>query len=280
MEAAGIPRVLCGYTILREAWSTEEYERGARLYLAVDHLHTQYTRQLAVERSRVDSGLRSALVPPLLETLEALEQTMEHVVLPLLDATETPSPVPPIPVLQFFSRSTAKADLGPDVPANWRNRLSNFYSCTLVLNGQQYPSGEHAFHATKALHSTRPEMSLSFVVGGSVGPLSVDAKRAGGKTFYRQHGAVLDVARWRDRCDDTQRAIIESKALDPVFLGILLTIGHRRIHLVHFERSGSKSYWGGTIDKETGRIKGTNRLGVLLMEAASKRTGVGPWWSL
>lgn len=49
-----------------------------------------YARLLAVERSQIDpsSIIRSSLVLPILETLEALEQAMESVVLPLLVPSE------------------------------------------------------------------------------------------------------------------------------------------------------------------------------------------------
>mmetsp|Transcript_141803 Transcript_141803/g.200828 ORF Transcript_141803/g.200828 Transcript_141803/m.200828 type:complete len:108 (-) Transcript_141803:7-330(-) len=31
------------------------------------------------------------------------------------------------PILQFYSKSKDNADLGPDIPANWRKILSNFW---------------------------------------------------------------------------------------------------------------------------------------------------------
>lgn len=90
MEASGLPRLLWGYILIREAWFGSECERGDQLYIAVTQLHTHYARLLAVERSQIDpsSIIRSSLVLPILETLEALEQAMESVVLPLLVPSE------------------------------------------------------------------------------------------------------------------------------------------------------------------------------------------------
>jgi predicted NAD-dependent protein-ADP-ribosyltransferase YbiA (DUF1768 family) len=169
--------------------------------------------------------------------------------------------------LQFYSRSTNMADLGQNIPANWRKILSNFHQMQLIIGDSIYPTPEHAFHAAKALCSSKPSMALMFIVGGTVGPLPLDAKRAGGKVAYKQYGTILNDTQWQHKRDAVQQNIIDARLQQHrEFLSILTAARDQNITLVHFDRSGHRSYWGGTIDSVTGGIKGTNRLGVLLME--------------
>jgi predicted NAD-dependent protein-ADP-ribosyltransferase YbiA (DUF1768 family) len=113
-------------------------------------------------------------------------------------------------------------------------------------------------------------MALKFIVGGTIGPLPRDAKRAGGKGYYKLHGAVLDQHRWFDKRTIVQQKIIEARLKQHVeFRSILKAVADRNIQLVHFDRSGVKSYWGASVNAQTGQVQGANRLGLLLMEAAT-----------
>jgi predicted NAD-dependent protein-ADP-ribosyltransferase YbiA (DUF1768 family) len=114
-------------------------------------------------------------------------------------------------------------------------------------------------------------MALMFIVGGTVGPLGSDARRAGSKESYMKYGAELDQSRWSDVREDAQQRIIDARLQqDALFRSILLVIGTRQIRLVHFDRSGMNSYWGATVNLQSGVTTGSNRLGILLMETAAR----------
>ena len=53
---------------------------------------------------------------------------------------------------------------------------------------------------------------------------------------------------------------------DGEYRTILLRTKELEVHLLHFERQASKSYWGGAVDRASGEIVGVNRLGTMLME--------------
>lgn len=267
MQAAGLPSTLCGYGEVIRAWETTSgRDRGGALYLAFTGLREHFQQLHRMEQNMLDTRVRrtSRVLSSILLTIQEIEQTIETVILPMLD--------PPVQhQLQFFSRSKDRADLGSGTPPNWRKVLSNFHAARLVMGEHLYHTPEHAFHAAKALYSSKPSMALLFIVGGAVGPLATDAKRAGGKGSYKQHGALLDQRRWFDMRTVVQQQIILARLEQHAdFRSILTVVGHRNIQLVHFDRTGAKSYWGGSVDALTGCVRGVNRLGTLLTEAASR----------
>ena len=265
MQKAGIPTSLCGYADLITAWETPEDDRGGAMYMALTDLIEHYKRMRMTEQNMLDTRVRrtSRLLSSLQLTIQELEHTLETIIVPMF--------VPENKTLQFFSKSHNTADLGPGVPAHWRRVLSNFYPSQISVNGHKYPTSEHAFHAIKALSSSKPSMALDFIVGGKVGPLASDAKLAGGKAAYAKNKAFLKTEKWMSKRDTVQRQITASRLQqDPLFTLIMTAVGHQRIRLVHFDQSGSKSYWGGVLDSTTGKIHGTNQLGIILTEEASK----------
>ena len=60
-----------------------------------------------------------------------------------------------------------------------------------------------------------------------------------------------------------QTALEARWAQDELFRRVLEST--RGLHLLHFERASARSFWGGALDKQTGEIKGVNRLGELMM---------------
>ena len=181
-------------------------------------------------------------------------------------------------VVQFYSKSKDMNDLGklgfgpPDPEldgiGNWRKILSNFHNVHITVEGKTFPSVEHYFHAMKALCSDRPEYAQEFEVDGSIGRKSpLDAKRAGSKSgFTKANNATLDVPRWIATRDKSVAKALKARAKsDPLFTKILLATKERRLFLLHFERGGAKSYWGGSIQRLTGERVGRNRLGEMLM---------------
>jgi predicted NAD-dependent protein-ADP-ribosyltransferase YbiA (DUF1768 family) len=284
MQEAGIPVSLCGYTDVIIAWDTPQKERSATLYLAMTDLLEEYRDMRIKEQNRLDTQVRrtSRVLSCILITIDEIERTLATVVLPNMSSSppdEHKSACPKrkravermsVRQLQFYSKSRDVADLGPTIPANWRRILSNFHQVQIVVGNSVYPTPEHAFHAAKALCSSHPSMAQMFTVGGTIGPQAIDAKRGGAKVTYKQHKAVLNETKWLQMRDTVQKDIIDARLKqDPLFVSILMATVDQNIRLVHFDRAGTRSYWGGTIDTMTGRIHGTNRMGMLMMEAAS-----------
>lgn len=164
----------------------------------------------------------------------------------------------------FYSKSKSKADLGKAIPADWRRQLSNFWPQEVEVDGRKYPNPEAAFQAAKALMSSKPEMAKEFEVGGSIGPDPADAKKAGSKKAYKAAGATLKAADWDQVRNEAMMNVLKARyASDPMFRQILEATLKSNILLLHYERIGAKSYWGGAV--KDGEIVGENMLGRLLM---------------
>ena len=164
----------------------------------------------------------------------------------------------------FYSKSKSKADLGKPIPADWRRQLSNFWPQEVEVDGRKYPNPEAAFQAAKALMSSKPEMAKEFEVGGSIGPDPADAKKAGSKKAYKAAGATLKAADWDQVRNEAMMNVLKARyASDPMFRQILEATLKSNILLLHYERIGAKSYWGGAV--KDGEIVGENMLGRLLM---------------
>ena len=94
----------------------------------------------------------------------------------------------------------------------------------------------------------------------------MQAKLAGSKTGFRRVGARLNVPKWNQQRDKyVARALRARARQDEQFRNILLETKRRNLYLLHFDRSGKRSYWGGSVNKTTGQVQGTNQLGKLLM---------------
>ena len=164
----------------------------------------------------------------------------------------------------FYSKSKSKADLGKAIPADWRRQLSNFWPQEVEVDGRKYPNPEAAYQAAKAQATNMPEMAKEFEVGGSIGPDPADAKKAGSKKAYKASGATLKAADWDKVRNEAMMNVLKARyATDAMFRQILEATLKANILLLHYERSGAKSYWGGAV--KDGEIVGENMLGRLLM---------------
>lgn len=171
----------------------------------------------------------------------------------------------------FFSKSALGDDLGIEEP-QWRRRLSNFSStgaAPLSVVERQYDTVEHAFQAAKYLFAATPKkvalkVAKQFESGGSIrGPKA--AKAAGAKRGMNKLKCSLDIAQWNEMADDVMRSALRARwECDSTFRAILLEAKAEGIMLLHHERSGAESYWGGTV--KGGDIMGQNKLGEMLME--------------
>jgi predicted NAD-dependent protein-ADP-ribosyltransferase YbiA (DUF1768 family) len=113
--------------------------------------------------------------------------------------------------------------------------------------------------------SSRPELASVFRVGGEVGNKEAkEAKKRGSKKEFKELGCVLDVQRWEsERGAAMEEAVRARLACDKSFEDALVATGNKT--LLHVERSGRHSEWGGCLDGATGMVVGRNKLGLLMM---------------
>ena len=169
----------------------------------------------------------------------------------------------------FFSNSKTSPALLPRLPETWQRVLSNFYPSQLAINGSGYWTVEHYFQSQKALCSSKPEMAYWFKIehAGSkaVGPDPLAAKKAGSRKAYTLNEAELDMLAWESRRVEVMKRVIDLRfKQDLLFQEILLST--KKMHLLHFERSGANSFWGGNFARKTGLAVGSNQLGKIMME--------------
>ena len=124
-----------------------------------------------------------------------------------------------------------------------------------VQDGRFFPTVEHYFQAAKYVCIGAHDLAAQFETGGAVGNDPSEAKRRGGRKGMNQAGCVLDVAAWEQLADGVMWAAIcgrlhGSDARDP-FRDVLQAVVTQNVALLHFERSGVRSYWGGNIAKAT-----------------------------
>lgn len=172
-------------------------------------------------------------------------------------------------VVKFYSKS-AQTGLVLADEKNWRQYLSNFTLSPVEYDGIMFPSVEHAFAhckyeeadelADELANASRPDFSwrkVGQLVGG-------DLKRAHGRKGMKKNGFKLDVEHWNEVRVSCLQEILNSRfESDPRFRRILRAAFRGNYYLLHVERSGPKSFWGGS-DK-SGAVLGQNQLGKMLM---------------
>lgn len=185
-------------------------------------------------------------------------------------------------LLQFYSKSKDSDDLCIGMP-NWRKILSNFYSLRpedrgrevgekgVVLDGRYFPSIEHYFQSAKYVLSGHHALAEEFEIKGNIGVSPLAAKKAGGRRGYESltKGNKLDLAKWSRISKGVMwSALCGRFQVDTSFRNVLWALHKQKIKLLHFERSGVKSLWGGSVDKKTNNPRGQNILGRMLMRLA------------
>lgn len=158
-------------------------------------------------------------------------------------------------VVQFYSKSKDKDNLNGIT--NWRKKLSNFWPSEIIYEGETYPSVEHAFAAAK----------YTFAQGGDIPDLRElsggDLKRAHGRRGMKSRGFVLDMHAWdAAKVSIMWSLLMQRLTRDEEFRTILGNLSNT--YILHFERSGPRSFWGGVYRNEV--IEGQNMLGKMMME--------------
>lgn len=124
--------------------------------------------------------------------------------------------------------------------------LSNMYPVILHLNGELYPSAEHAFQAMKSLDK-------DVRLGMSVCPSAKEAKRAGRRIKLRPD--------WEEVKVDIMYQVLKAKFADPTLAQLLKETGEEE--LIEGNTWGD-TFWGVC------RGKGRNELGKLLMRVRTE----------
>ena len=205
----------------------------------------------------------------ILEACYALEATDSHQIVEKVPLTTFEQ----ISTVLFFSNSKPAPALLPGLPKEWRRVLSNFYPTILKIDGRTYASIEHFFQGQKANCSTKPEMALWFSAdfegADKVEDAPAAAKKAGSRKAYTQQNATLDINLWESkRIDCMRKAIMCRFEQDELFRQVLAST--KGMKLLHFERSGARSFWGGNFSRQTGEAVGENQLGILMTAIRDK----------
>jgi predicted NAD-dependent protein-ADP-ribosyltransferase YbiA (DUF1768 family) len=172
--------------------------------------------------------------------------------------------------LQFFSRSKTDTKMMGGTQ-DWARYLSNF---ARLPASSQYPTVEAAFGFAKygVAEEIDPESKNAKVPDFSAMTDGLQAKRAHGRKGMKEHGFVLKsnkLAQWNQvRVAEMRRILEERWSSDSKFRAILRDVLKSGRGLLHFERSGKKSFWGGCISKKTGEVVGKNTLGLLMLAIA------------
>jgi ribA/ribD-fused uncharacterized protein len=146
--------------------------------------------------------------------------------------------------------------------------LSNFSASDVTFErggvAFHFPSVEHAFQAGK-WSLCDVAWAAQFEVGGVVGKMTAEqAKAEGNRKAFAERGCTLPTGRWESIRDAVMEEAVRARlANDERFREVLRESGDA--HLLHFERSGAKSHWGGYKSKTSGEMFGENVLGLLLM---------------
>lgn len=155
----------------------------------------------------------------------------------------------------FFSRAKGERE----------RRLSNFFPARVEYRGVVFPAVENAFQAAKFLYSTRPELFRTLV---DMSP--AQARSAGSKTGMRRLGAqLIDAHEWDRNSVAIMKELVERRMhTDAEFRAIVEAARRDGTALLHFERSGGRSRWGGSFPKGCERAPenfvGQNLLGKIM----------------
>lgn len=129
--------------------------------------------------------------------------------------------------------------------------LSNFFAHPITLDGETYPTAEHAFQALKTL---QPAERLK--VRETPTPYAV--KRVGKRVTLRED--------WDSLRFDIMERVVRAKFADPALAARLCETGDREL----IEGNTWRDTTWGCVRAPDGGWKGQNRLGKILMQVRSE----------
>lgn len=163
--------------------------------------------------------------------------------------------------------------------------LSNFASSSIFigedfvveeLRNETAPNVEAAFQAAKIVKAGGDSSQVSDRVSAAKrllqpGFSAVEAKRCGSKSGFKSKGFTYNHEIWTDISHKVMSQLLRYRAKsDGRFRQLLVRNARMGLKHYHFERSGSKSEWGGHFEKDTGEWQGNNRLGRMIDALATE----------
>jgi hypothetical protein len=147
------------------------------------------------------------------------------------------------------------------------------YLSTFVLNkichlSKVFPSVEHAFQFSKLsyLDSEISDAMYDKLYNHVLGLSPPEAKSFGSKTNFKKLKINLNTELWNKNSVSVMKTLlIERSKNDLLFNEIIKKFDK----IYHYERSGPKSFWGGSFKKNTKVFVGVNMYGKLLEELKS-----------
>ena len=179
---------------------------------------------------------------------------------------------PSLPVVQFYSRSANKDNIGCSIP-DWRRRLSTMYipDNPIIIDGKKWNSIEGWFQANKFIYDDGrySEYVEHFTYDGKFSDPKL-SRRAGGKVWSKKYGVILH-PNWEDSKINVMIKGIQSRIEQALDIQKILKTIKGKYSLLHYDnpRGRGISYWGGIykeLEDDSGKqIMGKNILGKIYM---------------
>jgi predicted NAD-dependent protein-ADP-ribosyltransferase YbiA (DUF1768 family) len=220
-------------------------------------------------------------------------------------AKQPKQPKHKILMVQFYSKSIALDDSAPKklrergfsdddirrilkLPVDGLRILSNFAMLPIPLDGQVYPSIEHAYQANKFAFVDHPEIMAQFAVGGPIQTAS-DAQTAGKRKGMARlvngndkETVPFDVDEWDNVYSvPIMMTLVQIKVMTHKEVRDVLDIA-KRYGLRFTHHSRTDMVWGAHFDEKAQKYKkGDDKLGRMYNSIidAWPRLPTGPAWS-
>lgn len=220
-------------------------------------------------------------------------------------AAEKPKEKHPIVTVQFYSKSIALDDAAPKklrergfsdddirrilkLPVDGLRILSNFAMLPIPLDGQVYPSIEHAYQANKFAFVDHPKIMAQFAVGGPIQTAS-DAQTAGKRKGMARlvngndkETVPFNVEEWDNVYSvPIMMTLVQVKVMTHKEVREVLDIA-KRYGLRFTHHSRTDMVWGAHFDEKAQKYKkGDDKLGRMYNSIidAWPRLPTGPAWS-
>ena len=159
------------------------------------------------------------------------------------------------------------------------------------LRNKSFPSVENAFQAAKYARYAEPTYLSYLSADPKQGSLDRSASRSkersideladkltprqartfGGKAGMRENNLELSLKPWEEASPGIMEALIRLRhRQDAAFEVAIEKFAREGKKFYHFERSGSKSFWGGHFPRDGGPWAGGNRLGEIMNKIAGE----------
>ena len=139
--------------------------------------------------------------------------------------------------------------------------LSSMNPFIIKYENVEYKSIENAFQAAKIKFSMGNNEDLIRVFNCIINAEPKESKKFGTATFFKKNNIKLDRKKWNTESVQIMEKLLQTRYDSDVnFKNIV----DKYETFFHYERSGSRSFWGGFFEKSSGNFVGNNMYGKLL----------------